>query len=283
MIRVKRNISSILRGALIVVAILHTATSCSVVAFPEKASFSFTPVYGTLTMDGSAKMESGSVTSGKTRNGPNDLENALNVADRDTGVGATLGYGDGFAGVEFGFLRYEQRAFDTTGRLENDFGSLLKDDAVSSDILFQQWTLEYLVRLVDLELSDKVDFAFAAGVGVHHNSLRFQAETPLASTPSSVSLSMQDGGMPMLRSRADVTWKRLRGRIDFGYSDGHWRNIDGRVADFEVSAAYSVTRDVRAFASWRRYDLPFAGGKNGLDYEFDAQLEGFYFGLELRF
>ncbi|MCB9882686.1 MAG: hypothetical protein H6832_12385 [Planctomycetes bacterium] len=264
-------------------ALSTVLASCGVVAFPEKTHVTLSPVYGSLVMNGTAKMESGSVASGKTANGTNDLRHGLNVADRDTALGGTIGYGDSFAGVEFGYLHFAERSFDTQAVLQNDFGALVKDDAIQSELEFEQWTLEYIVRLFDFEPVDKLTIDLGAGIGIHHNTMTFDAKATSVTTPRNQHLAMQDDGMPILRARADASWRRLRGRLDLGYSDGHWRNIDGKVVDLELSVAYDLTRDVRAFASWRRYDLPFAGGQDGLDYAFDAKLEGFYFGLELRF
>lgn len=267
-------------GALLACACV---TSCDSIPFPEKPKVYFTPVYAALEMDGHAKLESGTLMSGKTTNKTVDLQRSLNVADRDTAVGATLGVGDGFGGVEFGFLRWEQRAFDTNGKLEHDFGDLLAGDAVESDILYQQWRLEFLAEVHELELFNKGTARFGVGAGIHHNNMRFEATTVGVTPARAQNLSMKDAGMPVLRARAEGEWKRFRGRVDVGYSTGHWKNIDGNVLDLQLTARFEVARDIALFAGWKQYDLPFEGGRDDRDYQFDADLTGWIFGLEMRF
>lgn len=274
--------SQIARGALLLLALASTACE-GFRSFPEKAKLRGRAVYAALELTGRARMESGDLTLGKTQNPSVDLQSELNVADRDTGVGATIAYGDGFSGLEFSFLRWEQRAFDTDGVLDSGFGDLQSGDSVESDILLEQWRLEYLVEVLETPISEKGKARLALGAGVHHNNMRFEALGVEAAAGRAQNLKMRDAGMPMLRGRAEAELRPFKARIDAGYSEGHWRNIDGRVLDLQLSLRYSVSRDLTAFVGWRQYDLPFEGGRNDRDYEFDAELSGWVFGLELRF
>ena len=257
--------------------------SCESIPFPEKPYASLTPVFAALTLTGDARMESGSLTLGKKSNRSVDLSSGLNIADRDSAVGGTLAWGDGFAGVEFGFLRWDEHAFTTQGKLGEDFGGLDKGDAVSTEVLFEQWRLEYLAKLYETKISKKGRFRAALGLGLHHNNLEFQARSLGATAGREQNLDLRDGGMPVLRTRLETEWKPLRLRFDAGYSQGHWRKIDGEGWDLKFTARYTPKRGVTLFAGFQAYDLPFKGGSEGLDYEFDTRLAGWVFGLELRF
>ena len=292
-------LGSIARG--LTFAASATLASCGLIPVPENPALSFTAWGTEARLSGNARMQSRVSGGGKRPNPSADLRSELNMSDRDTGVGGKLAWGDGFQGVEFSFLHWETKNFDRRGTLATDFGDLQTGDSVTSTAELDQYKLEWVSKVWEFSHDDaykafqspfRADeelrqgnkdlvFRWGLGVGLHHND--FAQDSFARNAPRRQVLDFADDGIPMLLGRFETAWKPFALRVDVGWTDGDWGEIEGRMWDLEVRASYRIQRRVEAWVGYMRYDLPGKGAENGLEFEYDADLSGWIAGLKLSF
>lgn len=252
--------------------------ACAFSLMPDKPRVALAAIGGALKLDGSARMAS---TPG-TQNNAVDLKSGLNVADREFAVGGRLSWGDGFHGPEFSYLRWEEKKFDTVGLLEAPFGMLHQGDMTTSEVLFQQYQLNYIAKLFEPAI-DPLTFRIGGGLGIHHNKFRLEAKSQGNPPDRIQNVKFQDNGLPILRARLEAELRPFTLRFDGGFTDGDFGDIDGTLLDLHVSLRYRIQRGISAWAGFWRYDLPAKGTRDFLPFEFDMDLSGYTLGVRFEF
>jgi hypothetical protein len=241
----------------ITVAILLAVTSCGVL-LPETPQVGLALTGGWLELDGDASMQSVGA-GGAQNNDPVDLDHGLALGDRDFAVGGALTFGDGFMGPELWYTHYQ--TYDTQpGSMTADFGALQAGDSVSSKLQLEQLRLQWLAQLFEttpFETQAPVTFRFGAGLGLHHHVADFESTT-LGVTPSRrQDLDIKDTGVPMLLGRFETERLPFKLRLDAGWMEGDFGDLDGRFLDLSVTAHYRIQKGIWGWIGYWRYDLPF--------------------------
>lgn len=231
-------------------------------------------------LDGEVRMESGS-GAGPVLNPFIPVDQDLNMGDRDFGVGGALLYGDGFSGLALHFFRWEQKSFKSAGTLSADFGALLENDQVQSEVLLNQIRVNYIVPLIEDKKLTEATLRFGAGLGLHHNE--FRLESMEINNARSQNLKFKDDfGVPMILLKGQVEYHPFRFTTDIGFSRGDFGGLNGSFLDLSFMAEYRVQRGIHAFVGYWRYDLPGEDVKNDLRFEFNMDLSGLFAGIRFE-
>ena len=95
-------------------------------------------------------------------------------------------------------------------------------------------------------------------------------------------LDIKDTGVPMLLGRFETERLPFKLRLDAGWMEGDFGDLDGRFLDLSVTAHYRIQKGIWGWIGYWRYDLPFQGTEGGLAYDFDATLQGWIAGVRFE-
>jgi len=257
-------------------ASLGMTAACGIIPGPAKPVLSITPMAAIVKLEGDAAMDSPG--SPPIQNPPVNIGSSLNLDDRETGVGGTLAYGDGFSGFEFNFFRFKVKRFKVNGIMEHDFGNLLRGDEVHSESLFNQIRANYIAPVLEDDKLTQATLRLGLGAGLHYND--FRLETQEINLAREQTLKFDSGfGVPMLLLRGDAEYKPFRARVDVGWSHGAYSGMDGNFLDLGLTVHYHIQKGISAWIGYWYYELPGDDQKDGLAFKFDMRYTGYMAGI----
>ena len=262
-------------------ALLLLLGGCTAIPGLNKPKVSLVPQYSVLKVSGDTSMQS-PAPSGPTNNPEQSLDN-FGMGSFDGDIGGMVRLGDGFSGIEFGYLRLDNT--DTrSGTLTSNWGNLLAGDTVNSKLEGDEFRLRYLGQVIDYENES----TFLAGLGfggmlAHRN---FTFRTTAQNVARSQDVTMRDSGVFYIAGRARLGYYGFALTGDYAISPGlnFGGDFDDTLQDAELTLSYTFTdQNVTLAAGYRWEDLPAQGNEGGLDWQMDLRIEGFVLGIEVTF
>jgi hypothetical protein len=230
------------------------------------------------TVGGRLQMETADV-SGPRRNAWLDAGDSFGLDDNAANVGGRLLIGDGISGFHLEVLQHE---FDgKNGLLRSDFGAVPASSAVNSEIDGMRVGVGYHGVFYTIDQIPEVKAHLGLG-----GSLEYQVLDLMVQDQNSA--NRQDTSavgipIPMIRARIDVEHDAFGARIDFGWSDGDFGDVDGTSRDLELSVRYMLNSQITFTGGWRRLDVPIQGREGPLRYELDVNIQGWFVGVRYTF
>jgi hypothetical protein len=231
-------------------------------------------------MDGRLAMQSPS-PSGPVDNAPLGAGSSFGITDRDANIWGRVGFGDGFSGFSFDVMDQEH---DSRGKQpEGDFGNLIgpNQSLVETDVDAYRLSFAYHAMLFTFTGIESVTIRGGLGLSVDHES--FKLESRRVDGTQTQKINAKDDGVPMARARLDAEYDVFGARVDFGWMEGDFGDIDGRSLDLEISGRYRLSERLAFVAGWKRLDLPLQGRQDLLRYDLDLKSESWFVGLAYTF
>lgn len=248
---------------------------------PKRSKVSLEPVAGAIELAGKAKMQSASAF-GAVDNSYVGVESGLNMGDRDTAVGGTLSYGDGFSGISFGGIFFHSELVKTTGTLEDDFGALKGGDKIISKVDYTHLRFDWVLPILEARRIGDADLRLGAGISVQHDEFKLDARNDTKTRRQTLSFK-DDFGVPKGLLRTEVEWTPFTLRLEGAAMNGDFGGLGGALLDFSISGRYRIQRGISAWAGYWRHNLPGQGTKDGLAFDFDMSIQGFMAGVRFEF
>lgn len=259
-----------------------SAAACSSLPGLDFPTLTARPQYHLMKLRGEIAMQSAPMGTLPASDNPAMPVTDLGQTKRDDDYGFVFGYGDGFSGLELGYLNVD---IDTTdrGTLTQDFGELDAGTVVTSKFTMEQFELRYVGQLLEYETEGEWLFRFGLGAKVTHRDGKISVLED--GTDIDQIARFSDDGVPyaLARGRADYGPFSVTG--DYAYTATTFGgDFDGTMQDYSVHVAYELEdQDLRLFGGYRWIDLPISGMQNPWEFDADLELEGFVLGFEFGF
>ncbi len=242
---------------------------------------SLVPQYSVLKVEGDTAMQSNS-PGGPTNNPEQSLDN-FGMGSFDEDIGGMVRVGDGFSGLDLGYLRLDNS--DTrTGQLTANWGNLLAGDTVNSRLEGDELRLRYMGQVIDYENESSFLADLGFGGVLAHRQLTFRTTAQNAARTQNVSMS--DNGVFYIATRARIGYYGFALTGDYAISPkmNFGGDFDGTLQDAELTLSYTFTdQNVTLAAGYRWEDLPAEGNEGGLDWKMDLRIQGYVLGIEVTF
>jgi hypothetical protein len=239
------------------------------------------PVYAAYELTGDTSLQS-RVGSTIVDNSPNSV-NEFAAGERGDDWGGELSIGNGFSGFDFAYLKLDMHT-TKVGRLGSGWGALAAGDQVRTKFFLEEFRLRYIAGLIDLELHEDWRLQIGAGGALAHREATFEAVELNAARKQKIKFS--DDGVLYGGGRARLGYKHVFVDVDYMISPDltFGGDFTDTLQDLELKAGWRFEdQDVELIAGWRFSEFPAEGTQDGLRFDADFGLEGFFAMLSVRF
>ena len=242
------------------------------------------PYYAAYQMRGRLGMQSDS-GSGPVDNNPQSLRN-LGQDHYEDDYGIRVDVGDGMTGLRVEWYRASMSP-TSTGVLDDDFGHLLANDVVQSNVRMNEYRVGYLQQVWEAHgaLYDRpLDLAFAAGGILAHRDLELHARSTDLARHQDIDISDHGVVYPALRFRAG--WQSLALVLEYAMSPdlSFGGDFQGLQQDVEARLTYTVPfQDIGLFVGYRYSTMSVEGVEGGLGFDGHLYLDGIQLGVTVSF
>ena len=231
---------------------------------------------------GKTRMQSPS-GGGVQDNAAMDLD-LFGMSERDTNVGGYLTYGDGFSGLEF-FYQNVELGSTRRGTLTAAWGAIPLGTEVHSRFDMDEFKLSYRGQIFEYETEKEIRFRLALGASIVQRSGGFDAFETDAGTAFQ-NTNFEDDGAVYGAGRARIEYAGAALDADYALSPNlnFGGDFDGTMWDLEITGSYTLEgQDMTFLAGYRWSELPISGVQEGLLFEHDFRLQGYFLGLQFAF
>ncbi|MCA8941260.1 MAG: hypothetical protein KDB80_01765 [Planctomycetes bacterium] len=268
--------------ASIVSALALCAAGCSSLPGLDFPTLTVRPQYHLMRLRGEIAMQSAPMNTLPASDNPAIPVNEFGQTKRDDDYGGVLAYGDGFSGLEFGYLNIDMDTTDR-GTLSQDFGELDAGTIVTSKFTLEQFQISYVGQVYEYE-SDS-DWMLRLGVGAKLTHRDGKISVVEDGTDMNQIATFTDDGVPYALARARVDHGPFSVTGDYAYTATTFGgDFDGSMSDYSVYVGYQLEdQDLRIFGGYRWIEMPVSGIENPWKYDADLKLEGYVLGVEFGF
>jgi hypothetical protein len=256
--------------------------ACSVLPGFADPAVTFAPRLYLLKPTGKTAMQSAPPGLGRVDNPSIDLR-TFGLRERNDDVGGQLAFGDGFSGIEVGYLQLDEKTF-RTGVLPNDWGVLPQGTEVRPSLFLEEYEVAYFGELFQLGHEEETRLRLALGARIAHREGKFVAGE--VGTDLSQTARFKDDGVPYVAGRARIERGgfALRGQYAWNPEFDFGGDFEPTLQDLEVTGSYSLeNRGVTFVVGYRWSDLPISTHAGPFDYDLDLRIAGWVLGVEVVF
>lgn len=258
--------------------------ACDSFPVPTDPRVHVSPYFAHYRLRGDVAMQS-DLGAGPVNNDPQSLD-ALGQGHYADDIGVRADVGDGFSGIRIDYYQLEMGPRGST-TMADGFGAIPAGATAQAQPKMDEWRLSLIQEVYATKMrwrQDPIDMRL--GLGGTWANRRMDIDVRGSDTTTSYSQNVDFSGDVFFgAARFRATLGQVSLDVEYALSpdlqSGEWDDV---AQDFETRLSYAVPfQDVTIFAGWRYATLDGAGSAGGLEYDANATLDGYQFGVTVTF